>query len=158
MRPVRFLLLGLGVLTIVLLGAKVAVAQPLRAQYGGPGGGAIVGYVLGFDMYDQLQPVAWASVYADDGQYKFVAYTGGSGYYEMFVPTGTYNVTVVEPGYLAYSQVIAVSNGSASTINFYLEESHVPIPEFPSGVVQALAVVTLAGALFAMRRTRRRSK
>jgi aspartate/methionine/tyrosine aminotransferase len=74
----------------------------------------------------------------------------------MFVPAGTYNVTVVEPGYKAYSNVIAVSNGSASTINFYLEQSHVPVPEFPSGIVQALAVVAMSAALIAMRRKRRR--
>ncbi len=76
----------------------------------------------------------------------------------MFVPTGTYNVTVVEPGYKPYSNVIAVSSGSTSTINFYLEQSHVPVPEFPSGMIQALAIVTLSAALLAMRHTRRKRR
>lgn len=115
----------------------------------------ITGYVLGFTWDDQLQPVAWASVYANNGPYKFVAYTGSGGYYEMYVPTGVWNVTVVEPGYKPYSNVIPVSNGSASSVNFYLEQSHVPVPEFPSGIMQALAIVTLSAGLLALRRKRR---
>jgi hypothetical protein len=74
----------------------------------------------------------------------------------MYVPTGTYNVTVVTPGYVPYSSVVAVSPGSASTINFYLEESHVPVPEFPSGMVPAIAVLAFAAVLVAVKRTKRR--
>ncbi len=148
----------MGVVALMLLSPKLAVAQPQSPQYAGPGGGGITGYVYGFDMFDQLQPIAWASVYADDGQYKFVAYSSSGGYYEMFVPTGTYNVTVVEPGYKPYSNTVAVSSGSTSTINFYLEQSHVPVPEFPSGMMQAFAVVTLSAALLAMRHSKRKRR
>jgi len=74
----------------------------------------------------------------------------------MFVPAGNYNVTVTEPGYKPYSNAVAVSAGSASTINFDLEESHVPVPEFPSGMISVIAVVALSAALMAMRRTRRK--
>jgi hypothetical protein len=158
MRQTQFFLVAIGVVALMLLGAKLVLAQPLPPQYYGPGGGAITGYILGFDMFDQLQPIAWASVYADNGQNKFIAYSSSSGYYEMFVPTGTYNVTVVEPGYKFYSNTIAVSNGSTSTINFYLEQSHVPVPEFPSGMIQAVAIVTLSAALLAMRRIRRKKQ
>ncbi len=158
MRRTQSFLVAVGIAALVILGTKLVAAQPQSPQYNGPGGGAITGYVLGFDMYDQLQPIAWASVYADDGQYKFVAYSSSGGYYEMFVPTGTYNVTVVEPGYNPYSNVIAVSNGSTSTINFYLYQSHVPVPEFPSGMIQAVGIVTLSAALLAMRRVRRKRK
>ena len=74
----------------------------------------------------------------------------------MFVyPAGNYNVTVVEPGYKAYSSFVSVSPGSASTINVYLEQSHVPVPEFPSGMISVIAVVALSAALLAMRRKRR---
>lgn len=74
----------------------------------------------------------------------------------MFVPAGNYNVTVVEPGYKPYSNTVSVSPGSSSTINFYLEQSHVPVPEFPSGMISVIAVVALSASLLAMRRIRRK--
>lgn len=155
MKPVRYILLAIAVVALMLLGSKFAFAQSSTDQFYG-GGGAITGYVLGFDMFDQLQPVAWATVTADNGQYRLVAYSGSGGYYDMFVPAGNYNVTVVEPGYKPYSSAVTVSAGSASTINFYLEQSHVPVPEFPSGMISVIAVVALSAALLAMRRTRRK--
>jgi hypothetical protein len=74
----------------------------------------------------------------------------------MFVPAGNYNVTVVEPGYKPYSSAVSVSPGSGSTINFYLEQSHVPVPEFPSGMISVIAIVALSVAVLAMRRTSRK--
>lgn len=156
MRHVRYFVVTALVIALVFLGAKLVVAQSQTPQYYGPGGGLITGYVLGFDMFDQLQPIAWATVNAADDRYKFVAYSGSGGYYEMFVLAGVYNVTVVEPGYKPYSNSVSVSSGSTSTINFYLEQSHVPVPEFPSGITSVIAVVTLSAALLAMRRTRRK--
>jgi hypothetical protein len=137
------------------MGGKLVGAQPQAQPFYGYGGGMITGSVYGFDMFDELVPIAWASVYANNGQTTFVAYTGGGGYYEMYVPQGTYNVTVVEPGYVSYSSAVAVSPGSASTINFYLEQSHIPVPEFPSGVISIVTVLSLAAVLIAARRTRR---
>lgn len=155
MKSIYYVLAAVLVISLVILSGKFASAQP-QAQSYGPGGGMITGYVLGFDMFDQLQPVEWASVYANDGQHTFVAYTGGGGYYEMFVPTGFYNVTVVEPGYVPYSNSVSVSNGSGNSINFYLEQSHVPVPEFPTGIASIISIVTLSAALIALRRSKRK--
>jgi len=155
MKPMRYILWTIAIVALMLLGSKFAFAQSRTDQYYG-GGGAITGYVLGFDMFDQLQPVAWATVTADNGHYRLLAYSGSGGYYDMFVPAGNYNVTVVEPGYKPYSSAVTVSAGSASTINFYLEQSHVPVPEFPSGMISVIAVVALSAALLAMRRTRKK--
>jgi len=143
-------------LAILLLGTKVVGAQLQLQQSYGEGGGMISGSVYGFNMYDELEPIDWASVHAQNSQYSFVSYTGGGGYYEMYVPAGTYNVTVVQPGYLAYSNAVAVAPGSASTINFYLEQSHVPVPEFPTGIATGLMVLSLASVLVAVRRTKRK--
>jgi len=159
MSPIRYFAIVALTIGVLLLGVKFVSAQPQAQQVFGAGGGEIVGSVYGFDMYDQLQPIAWASVYANNGRTTFVAYSDGGGYYDMFVPQGMYNLTVVEPGYVSYSTAVAVSPGSASTINIYLEESHVPVPEFPSGMVSAVAILALAAVLVAARRTRRtRSK
>jgi hypothetical protein len=155
MRPVRYFVVAAFTVAILLLGSRMVHAQPQAQQVWGAGGGMITGSVYGFDMFDELQPIAWASVYANNGQTTFTAYTGGSGYYSMYVPQGRYNVTIVEPGYVSQSYAVAVAPGSASTINFYLEESHVPVPEFPSGMVSAVTLVALAAVLVASRRVRR---
>lgn len=156
MKLVCYVLLAAGIIALALLGTRVAAAQSQPTPSYGPGGGQITGYVLGFDMYDQLQPIEWASVTAIKGQYQFVAYTGSGGHYEMYVPAGDYNVTVVEPGYKAYSNTVAVSDGSASTINFYLEQSHVPVPEFPTGMASTIAVVAIIAALAVMKLRKRK--
>jgi hypothetical protein len=152
----RYVAVAAFAIALLLIGTKLVGAQPQVQPSYGEGGGMITGSVYGFDMFDRLQPIAWASVYANNGQTTFRAYTSGSGYYEMYVPQGLYNVTVVEPGYVPYSSSVAVSPGSASTINFYLEQSHIPVPEFPSGMVSAVTVLALAAVLIAARRTKRR--
>jgi hypothetical protein len=155
MRAMRYFVVVAFALAVLLIGTKFAVAQPQVQPSNG--GGMIRGSVYGFDMYNRLQPIAWASVYANNGHYTFVTYTSGGGYYEMYVfPQGLYNVTVVEPGYVSYSNAVVVSPGSTSTINFYLEESHIPVPEFPAGMASAVTVLALGAVLIAARRTRRR--
>jgi hypothetical protein len=155
MKPVRYFAMVAFTIGVLLLGTKLVGAQPQVQQAYGGGGGIITGSVYGFDMFDQLQPISWASIYANNGRTTFVAYSSGDGYYEMYVPQGAYNVTVVQPGYVPYSSAVSVSEGSASTINFYLEQSHVPVPEYPSGIASAIAVLALAAVLVAARRTKR---
>ena len=155
MKPKQSLVLVGITIAILIIGTKLVAAQPQVQPLYGAGGGMITGSVYGFNMFNQLEPIAWASVYANSGQTRFVAYTSGSGYYAMYVPQGLYNVTVVEPGFVPYSSAVAVSPGSASTINFYLEQSHIPVPEFPSGAVLAVTVLALAAVLVAAKRTRR---
>lgn len=158
MKSVR-LLLGISVfIALMVLGSKMVVAQPQPSQYYGSGGGAIQGTVLGFNMWDQLEPVAWATVNANNGVRNFTAYSGGGGFYFMFVPTGTYNLTVSQPGYFAYSNAVAVSDGSTNTINFTLELSHVPVPEFQPNFTLIVMVLTLGAALVIRRRSLRRTK
>jgi hypothetical protein len=137
------------VIVLLFLGSRVVAAQPQPDQY--YGGGMITGTVLGFDMYDELQPIVWAAIYADSGQRTFIAYSGSGGFYEMFVPVGTYNVTVLEAGYKQTSSSVSVSDGSSSTINFYLEQSHVPVPEFPSSSTLVM-LAALSLAMLALRR------
>ena len=156
LKPAHSFALAVFTLAILLLVPRLAGAQPQTPQSFGAGGGMITGSVYGFDMFDQLEPIAWATVRANNGQTTFVAYTSGGGYYQMFVPQGNYNVTVVQPGYLSYSTPVSVSPGSASTINFYLEQSHIPVPEFPSGVESAIVVLVLSAVLVAMRRIKRK--
>jgi len=151
MRPVLCALAVGLVLVMLALGSGSTMAQaPPQA------GGYIRGWVYGFDMYDELVPLAWVNVTASNGDYRFVAATGAGGSYEMFLPTGTYNLTVSAPGYKSYSRTIAVSNGSASTIDVYLYESGVPVPEFPAQAISLLLILGVAAALLTRKATKRR--
>jgi len=144
---------------LMVLGSKIVLAQPQPNQYYGAGGGAIQGTVLGFNMWNQLEPIAWATVIANNGVRSFTTYSGGGGFYFMFVPTGAYNLTVSQPGYFAYSSAIAVSDGSTSTINITLDLSHVPVPEFQPNLSLIVMVLTLgASALVVRRRSLKRTK
>ena len=158
MKSLRLMLAVFVFIALIALGSKVVRAQPQSNQYYGSGGGAIQGTVYGFNMYDQLEPVVWATVSANNGVRTFVAYTSSGGSYFMFVPTGMYNVTYIQPGYVAYSNAVAVSDGSTSTINVYLELSHVPVPEFQPNFTLMVMILTLGAALVIRRRSLKRSK
>jgi len=152
MKLVRSIILT-SIIALMLLEGRLVAAQSQPAQFSG-GGGYISGTVLGFDMYDQLQPIVWAAIYANNGQRTFITYSGSGGFYEMFVPVGTYNVTVLEAGYVLTSSSVSVSDGSSSTINFNLEQSHVPVPEFPASSTLIL-LAALSIAMVALRRRKR---
>ena len=150
MRPVLGALAVGIVLVMLVLGSRPAIAQAPQQ-----GGGYIQGWVYGFDMYDQLVPLEWANVTASDGVYQFVAATSANGGYEMFVPAGTYNLTVSAPGYKSYSRSIGVSDGSSSTVTVYLYESGIPVPEFPAQAISLLVMLGVAAALFTKKATKR---
>ena len=152
----RYILAASAFIVLMVLGSKLVLAQPQPAQ---SGGGMIEGTVYGFNMYDQLEPILWATVTAENGVRSFVAYSSSGGFYSMFVsPPGFYNVTVIQPGYVKYSSVVAVSDGSTSSINFYLEQSHVPVPEFQPNFTLMVMILTLGAALVVRKRSLRRLK
>ena len=111
-----------------------------------PQGGGIQGKVLGFDMHDQLVPLSWATVTAEiDGEVVAEA-SSHDGHYEMFVPGGEITLTVEHPGYISQMVDVYVSPGSSTTINFTLERSNEPIPEYPiyiAPIVMAIVLITL---------------
>lgn len=140
---------------MLLLGVGPASAQSHPNQ--GYGGGYVNGYVYGYTMYDELIPLDWVEVTARNGEYNFTTQTWNAGFYDMYLPVGTFNVTAYEPGFLSYSVSIAVSDGSSlNGINFYMERSNVPIPEFPSQLLPAVMAIAVGTALIAKRATKRR--
>ena len=131
------------------------VKNSLPMQYGGSG--YVFGQVLGFDQYNYLVPISWAKVIATNGVFTFAASTGGDGGYGMYLPAGYYNVTAIEPGFVPHTIFVAVSDGSSSSINFYLEQSHIPVPEFQPQMILIVMVVALTATLLA-KRARKRTK
>src|SRR5208283_5319670 len=152
------------VICIIVLGTVIAVglsgtglvfAQSQPTQY--YGGGYLSGQVLGFDYLNYLTPVAWAKVTATNGLYSLSTSTGGDGYFGMFLLAGTYNVTVAEPGFLPHTISVAVSDGSSSSINFYLYESQIPVPELQPQMISVALAIALAATLLT-KRTLKRTK
>ncbi len=147
------IILALGI-AIGLLGAGSVFghSQPTQSYYGG---GYVSVHVYGFNMYDELIPISWAQVTATNTHFSFRAATASEGGYEMVLPVGTYNVTVNAPGYVTQSISVSVSDGSAGPVSFYLEESHIPIPEFPSQMISVILVLASAATLLAKRAAKR---
>jgi len=94
----------------------------------------VSGKVYGFDMYGNLVALSWAKVTARGEGVESSAYTR-SGAYELWLPSGTYNVTVSHQGYFPKSMMLAVSSGSSTSIDFVLDPTGIPIPEFSDGIV-----------------------
>lgn len=107
-------------------------------------GGSLSGRVWGYNMYDEAMPLMWARVSAySDGVLVESVSTGLNGTYFMFLPAGLLNVTVEHPGFKVQTKVIAISEGGAAQMNFYLERSEIPIPEFEAFILPAMAVAAL---------------
>ncbi|MEM3061629.1 MAG: carboxypeptidase-like regulatory domain-containing protein [Candidatus Bathyarchaeia archaeon] len=137
-------------LTILFLFSVLALApthlKPTLSSDGLPyGGGLVYGQVLGFNMYDELIPLEWARVTAIDESEEIIesVSTLSGGHYEMFLPVGRFRLEVEHPGYITQTMNIAVSSGSSTSVNFYLEQSGVPIPEFSDFTLQLLMIFTL---------------
>jgi hypothetical protein len=139
----------------ILLAFLILTAPHASAQVFG-GGGMIFGHVYGFDMWDELVPLVWVPVTATNQNYQFQVSTGAQGSFEMFVPVGTYNLTVDAPGYSTYPLNVSVSDGGSSAATFYFEQSHVPIPEFPTQAIALIATIALAVTLLSKKSSKKK--
>lgn len=162
MKHARLFLIMLLIVISILVASGNVLARPQPLQYYGGNGGEISGYVLG----PGKQPFDWAAIYARNTQRTFQAFSGMSGFYLMRLPSGTYNVTVNVPGYEALvtnanvtegsattmnfylnSMNVSVSEGSSSVINFYLQQNQTPVPEFQPALTMLVLIVALTSTL-----------
>jgi len=172
MRPERLFLISLAIVLLLAM-SQTVLAQPQPNQYYGKDSGEISGYVLGVSG----QPVDWAAIYATNDQNKYEAFSGMSGFYALEVPAATYNLTVKVPGYEALvtnatvksgsttkmnfsvnTISVAVSGGSSSVINFYLQQNQTPVPEFQPGLSLTLVMSTLVMLLLIRRSAKSRQR
>lgn len=151
MKPAWTFLLASLTLAIVVVGIGLFAGQAQGQQYYGPGGGAITGYILGFTIPNQFEPIDWAVVYATNGNQTFQAFSGMSGVYEMHVPVGKYEVTASVSGFQSLGQNVTVYNGSVSVLNFYLEQPHIAVPEFGTHA-ELIAITTTLAVAFVLKK------
>lgn len=121
--------------------------------------GLVTGNVLGYTYCDDWRTVSWTNVKftAADGT-AFDYYTS-DGRFAAWLKSGPYTASVIfwtpskSEGYKVQTIPYYVSDGALGSFNVYLEQSGVPIPEFPSATI-ALASA-LAASLFILRRRRK---
>ncbi|MEM3516799.1 MAG: carboxypeptidase-like regulatory domain-containing protein [Candidatus Bathyarchaeia archaeon] len=130
------------ILTLLIVFSSLTI-EGLTAE----GGGRVSGYIYGFTMDNTLTPLSWASITAlNNNEVVEVAYSM-NGFYEMFLPAGSYTLIVEHPGYKQRNITITVSNGSDTSLDFVLEQSGEPIPEFNNYILTVLALTILAAFL-----------
>lgn len=140
------------VAVIIILVGFLTTACQLKAQTTYPPGGGIHGTVLGYDMYDQLTPLSWATVTAEIDGVVVAQANSQEGTYEMFVPGGDILLIVQSPGYINQTVHVYVSPGSSTTYNFTLDRSNKPIPEYPNEASIIFAAIALLTTLIMLRR------
>jgi len=124
----------------------------LQAENPYPQGAGIHGTILGYDMHDQLVPLSWAQITAEIDGVVVAQASSHDGRYEMFVPGGELTLTAEHPGYVTQTMSVYVSPGSSTPIDFTLERSNAPIPEYPTNATTAMAVLAIFALLLILRR------
>lgn len=136
---------------LLILTALLASAA---GQEGRPTGGLIYGHVYGYDMDGRLIPLSWAKITVmKDGEVVVVGYSS-NGYYEVITPGGDLTITVEHPGYVNQTMEIYVSPSSATALNFNLERSGEPIPEYPAETYPLTVTLTLAALILLLKKRR----
>ena len=117
------------------------------------------GTVVGYTYCDDWRSTSWTTVQfvaADGTTFNHYTFDGTFG---AWLPAGPYTAAVVfwtpakQEGYKAFTMPYHVSDGSVGAFNVYLEQSGVPIPEFPATAI--VLASALAASLFILRRRKR---
>ena len=146
----------LGAILLVIGVACLLVGRIPSARSIRPFGGSLSGKVYGYSMYDEVMPLVWARVSAYwNGTLVESVSTGLNGSYIIFLPAGMVNVTVTHPGFKAQSLIVSISDGGAAQLNFYLERSEIPIPEFEAYLLPAMIASLLVFVTAITRRKHR---
>ena len=144
-------------LTVLALSVFMFAVVPSHASLS-----VIRGTIYWYDQYGNLHPFSWVQVTATsaDGGVTTTSSTV-DGTYVMYVAPGTYDVTASsEPAFISQSKTVTVTpGGMAGGVDFQLESSGKPIPEYPSIAQPVLLLMaTLAAAVFIRRRSQPRSQ
>ena len=143
-------------ITLVIVGASLVFASSEPRYYGGAGG-----TIRGIVVNPNGSVVDWAQIYARSGNETFEGFSGFSGFYSMRVPAGTYNVSVYDfynPTYWAPKVNVTVTDGSLSTVDFYLQpQAPAPVPEFQPNLLAFVSMLAIVGACVVARRLRKPS-
>jgi hypothetical protein len=121
--------------------------------------GLAQGWAYSYTWCDDWRTTSWVMVQFS-GAPGLLTYYTFDGHYEAYLPAGTWKMDVIPwlagakgPGYGAQSFTLAISDGQVGGYNVYLEETGVPVPEFPTAIV--VLASALAAALSILRRRKK---
>jgi hypothetical protein len=137
-------------LLVVFSFSLVAVSLNEASAIGGAAG--INGKIYVKNHMGDIRETGWANVTAAGELGVYSARFNAAGQYYIYLPPGTYEVTVSLPGYIDESDMISVSEGASLGYDFYLEQSGVPIPEFHEYATMLMTAVSLLLVIFIMRK------
>ncbi|MBS7622325.1 carboxypeptidase regulatory-like domain-containing protein [Candidatus Bathyarchaeota archaeon] len=113
--------------------------------------GRIAGQVYTRNSMGDFRAGSWQTTTAQGATASIKAWGPVDGWYYTYVRPDTYTVTAEGPGYKSASRtVVATWGGVTGGQDFYLEESGIPIPEFPAAGLLAM-VSALAASLYLLR-------
>ena len=116
------------------------------------GAASIGGKVYTKNHMGDYRETGWANITAAGEHGVFEGQFNMGGSYYMFVPPGNYIVTAQMPGYIDQTKEITLSEGSSQSINFYMEQSGIPIPEFHEYATMLMTAVSLLLVIFVIRK------
>jgi len=115
----------------------------------------LAGQVFTRNFMGDFRAGSWQTTTAQGATATVKAWGPYDGYYYTYVRPDTYTITTEGPGYKSGSRtVVATWGGVASGQDFYLEESGIPIPEFPAASLLT-AISAIATATMMLRRQHR---
>jgi hypothetical protein len=116
--------------------------------------GFISGTALAFTWANDFRPLSWATVSVTGASGATWNFYTSDGQYGMYLPGGSYSLTIASPGIASQTLSIAVTGGEVGTAgNVYMQQSNIPVPEF-SGIA-IIAFAALAASLYVQRRRRK---
>jgi hypothetical protein len=154
----RIVTISMLTLVVLLISSRIVSAHYLPQQ--NLQNTALQGYVLGSGSAG-IQPIDWALITLKNGQQSFEVFSGITGFYQIYLPGGTYNITVnvpVDPSYLNYSTTLMIPNGTTTLMNFQLQQI-LPVPEIhtPLTTLTTVMILSAVGATLVARKTRGKS-
>ena len=113
--------------------------------------GFISGTALAFTWANDFRPLSWATVSVTGAGGASWNYYTSDGQYGMYLPGGSYSLTIASPGIASQTLSIAVTSGEVGMAgNLYMQQSNIPVPEFRGLAVVVLA--SLAVSLYILRK------
>jgi hypothetical protein len=116
--------------------------------------GFISGTALAFTWANDFRPLSWATVSVTGASGATWNYYTSDGEYGMYLPAGSYSLTIASPGIASQTMSVAVTAGEVGTAgNVYMQQSNIPVPEFTGLAVVAFAA--LGASVYLLRRRRK---
>jgi len=113
--------------------------------------GFISGTALAFTWANDFRSLSWAAVSVAGASGSTWNYYTYDGEFQMYLPEGTYSLTISSPGIASQTLTIAVTGGEAGTAaNVYMQQTNVPVPEFTG--IPIVAFLALATSFYILRR------